>query len=111
MRADCRACHIKEVKFQKVEKHEGAAGCIDCHMPRIVRSAWGNAEAYTGDIRVHLWAIEPDAMSQFSEDVKMAVSQISLDFACKACHRAGGPATAQTDKKLHDESVGYHERR
>ena len=84
--------------------------CIDCHMPRIVKSAWGNAEAYTGDIRAHLWAIDPYATSQFSEDGKTAISQISLDFACKSCHRVDGTATVKTDEELQNTAVDYHQR-
>jgi len=79
-------------------------------MHRIVKSAWGNAEAYTGDIRAHLWAIDPDAISQFSEDGKEAISQVSLDFACKSCHRTGGTAMVKTDEQLWNTAVRYHER-
>ena len=79
-------------------------------MPRITKSAVGNAEAYTGDIRAHLWAIDPDAASQFSEDGSSAISQVSIDFACKSCHRTGGSATVKTDEQLRDSAIGYHDR-
>ncbi len=84
--------------------------CIDCHMPRLVKSAWGDAEAYTGDIRTHFFAIDPYAVSQFSPDGKKAITQVSLDFACKSCHRTGGTATVQTDEQLQDTAIGYHNR-
>jgi len=109
-RVDCQSCHFQQESFQKSAVMKAMIDCTDCHMPRIVKSAWGNAEAYTGDIRAHLWAIDPDATSQFSEDGKTAVSQISLDFACKSCHRAGGTATVKTDGELQNTAVGYHER-
>ncbi len=54
--------------------------CIDCHMLRIVKSAWGDAKAYTSDVRAHLWAIDPEAISQFSEDDTEAISQVSYEF-------------------------------
>jgi formate-dependent nitrite reductase cytochrome c552 subunit len=28
--------------------------CIDCHMPHIVKSAVGDADKHTGDIRAHM---------------------------------------------------------
>jgi len=52
----------------------------------------------------HLWAIDPDAISQFSEDGKEAISQVSLDFACKSCHRTGGAATVKTDEPAKEYS-------
>ncbi len=54
--------------------------CVDCHLPRIVKSAVGNADGYTGDIRAHLWAIDPEATSQFSEDGSATIAQVTLDF-------------------------------
>ncbi len=108
VRVECQSCHFEEAKFQKSEIMKAVVDCIDCHMPRIVKSAWGDADAYTGDIRSHLFAIDPDAASQFSEDGKTAISQVSLDFACKSCHSADGMATVKTDERLYDEAVGYH---
>ena len=84
--------------------------CVDCHLPRIVKSAVGNADGYTGDIRAHLWAIDPEATSQFSEDGSAAISQVTLDFAGKSCHRDGGSATVKTDEELKAEAIGYHNR-
>lgn len=108
-RIDCQDCHFKEENTQKSAVMKSMVDCLDCHMPRIVKSAVGNAEAYTGDIRAHLWAIDPEATSQFSEDGSEAISQITLDFACKSCHRDGGSATVKTDEELKDEATGYHE--
>jgi hypothetical protein len=112
-RIQCSACHFNEAKFQKVEEHlteEPPVDCIDCHMPRLVKSAYADAEAYSGDIRAHLWAIDPDALSQFPEDGNLAISQIALDFACKVCHRSIGPAGLLTDEELRDSAIEYHER-
>ena len=108
-RIACDSCHFKQAKFQKSAVHKSLVDCIDCHMPRIVKSAVGNADAFTGDIRTHMWAIDPDAVSQFSEDGTTAISQISLDFACKSCHRSGGVATAKTDAELLNEATDYHQ--
>ena len=110
VKVQCESCHFEEAKYQASTVMQNAVDCIDCHMPRIVKSALGDAEAFTGDIRSHLWAIDPDAVSQFTEDGSFAISQVSLDFACKSCHRDGGFANAYTDDELKDEAFGYHSR-
>jgi cytochrome c553 len=56
-----------------------------------------------------MWAIDPDAVSQFSADGKTAISQISLDFACMSCHRDGGVGTARTNAELKSMAEDYHE--
>ena len=63
-----------------------------------------------GDIRAQLWAIDPYAISQFSEDGYAAISQNSLDFACRSCHRAGGTAMPRSDEELNNEAIDYHSR-
>jgi hypothetical protein len=108
VRVDCYSCHFKEIRSQKDHEESNDVDCIDCHMPFLVKSALADADAYTGDIRVHLWAIDPDAISQFSEDGKTAISQISLDIACRSCHRDGGTASDLTDEELHESAEEYH---
>jgi len=110
-RTQCKNCHFEEAKYQNSQVH-GPVGvtCIDCHMPRIVKSAWGDAAKFTGDIRTHIMAIDPDQVGQFSEDGKVALSQISLDFACRGCHVEGGKASVKTDEELRARATGYHAR-
>lgn len=109
-RTQCENCHFQQAKYQSdVHKAVGVA-CIDCHMPRIVKSAWGDPEKFTGDIRTHLMAIDPEQVGQFTEDGKVALSQISLDFACRHCHIEGGKATPKTDEELKARAWGYHNR-
>ena len=108
VRIECQSCHFEKVEAQKSAVMKSTVDCIDCHMPRIVKSAVGDADAYTGDIRTHMWVIDPSATSQFSEDGSTAVSQISLDFACKSCHRDGGTALAKGDDELRSLAEGYH---
>jgi predicted CXXCH cytochrome family protein len=104
----CENCHFKEAKYQNNPQHlEWGVACIDCHMPRMAKSAWGDAERHTGDLRVHLMAIDPTQVGQFSEDGLTANSQIALDFACKACH-VSGSALEQTDEALIEMATGYH---
>ena len=84
------------------------AKCIDCHMPRVTKNAVGNADKFTGDIRTHLMAIDPNQIGQFTEDGSAALSQLGLDFACRSCHVAGGMASAKSDQELIDKATGYH---
>ena len=79
-------------------------------MARVSKSAWGDAEKFTGDLRTHVMAINPFAASQFNEEGTEAISEISLDFACRHCHIEGGAATPKTDEELLDKAAGYHHR-
>lgn len=107
-RTQCENCHFKQAKFQDSVIHPMVADCIDCHMPRVTRSAWGDAEKFTGDIRTHLMAIDPSQVGQFTEDGAFALSQVGLDFACRHCHVEGGSATPKTDAELIEKATGYH---
>jgi hypothetical protein len=109
-RTQCENCHFKNAKYQDSEIHPTVADCIDCHMPRVTKSAWGDAEKFTGDIRTHLMAIDPDQIGQFTEDDSEALSQIGLDFACRGCHVKGGSATPKTDEELREKADGYHDK-
>ena len=109
-RVQCDSCHFQQAKFQKSAAMKATNSCIDCHMARIVKSAWGDAKEFTGDIRAHLWAIDPNATAQFTADGKQAISQVSLDFACKSCHREGGKASVKTDEQLKSMAIDYHKR-
>ena len=110
-RTQCENCHFEQAKFQNSEDHpEFEVACIDCHMPRIVKSAVANPDTFTGDIRSHLMAIDPDQVGQFTEDGSEALSQVSLDFACRHCHNPDGEALDKTDEELIERATGYHER-
>ena len=106
-RTQCVNCHYKEGQYEKNPKHKGYVDCIDCHMPRIIKSAWGDTAKFTGDIRTHLMAIDPTQVGQFSEDGLTAKSQISLDFACKSCH-VPGSTLEKSDEDLIKMATGYH---
>lgn len=105
----CENCHFAEAKVQNNTRHgQFGVTCIDCHMPRVTKSALGNAEQFTGDIRTHLMAIDPQQIGQFTEDGTVALSQLSLDFACRSCHNKDGMATVKTDEELITVATGYH---
>jgi hypothetical protein len=107
-RTSCENCHHAETNYQNSEIHPAALACVDCHMPRVTKSAVGNADMFTGDIRTHLMAINPDQIGQFTEDGSQALSELGLDFACRSCHVDGGSATVKTDEELIEKATGYH---
>ncbi|MBI4790923.1 MAG: cytochrome c3 family protein [Chloroflexi bacterium] len=104
----CENCHFKEARNQSAAHLAVKAECVDCHMPRLIASSSSvDASKFTGDVRVHMFAIDPDATAQFTADGKFAISQISLDYACKSCHGAG-KATPKTNDELKARAKGYH---
>ena len=100
-RTSCENCHATQAANMKSME---SVECISCHMPRVTKSAVGDAEKFTGDIRTHLMAINHDQMGQFTEDGKNALSELGLDFACKSCH-----GTSIDDAALQDEANGFHD--
>jgi hypothetical protein len=93
---------------QKNDRHINLGiSCIQCHMPRIIQSAWGIPDQFAGDIRTHVVAIDPDQVNQFSEDGTVAYPQISLDFACRHCH-INGTSLALDDATLVNAARDYH---
>ncbi len=110
-RTDCANCHFEKAKFQNSQVHTAMkVDCIECHMPRIIKNAVGNAEKFTADIRTHMMAIDFDQIGQFSEDGKTALSQVGLNFACRSCHVEGGKAMPKTDDELRQKAFNYHAR-
>ncbi len=79
-------------------------------VPRISKSATGNADMFTGDIRTHMMGIDAEQIGQFSKDGSVALSQLGLNFACRSCHVKGGSAMVKTDEELIDKAYGYHDR-
>jgi hypothetical protein len=78
-------------------------------MPRVTKSALGDPEKFTGDIRTHLMAIDPNQIEQFNEEGTVALSQLGLNFACRHCHIEDGEASPKTDEELMDAANGIHD--
>ncbi len=107
-RIQCDRCHQEQARNQKNTKHAAmGVACIECHMPRVIKSAWADPEKYSGDIRTHLMAINPTQIEQFSDDGTIALSEIGLNFACRHCH-GGGLASTKTDEELIAAATEYH---
>ena len=110
-RTQCANCHFQEAKYQASEIMQSVGvECIDCHMPRVTKSAVGNAAKFTGDIRTHLMAIDATQIEQFTEDGSKALSELGLNFSCRSCHVEGGGASIRSDQELKESAYNYHAR-
>jgi hypothetical protein len=85
-------------------------------MPRLIKSAWADAEKFTGDIRTHRMAIDPTQIEQTvtitdtqGTASQTILAQIGLNFACRHCHGAG-IGSPKTDEELIEAATGYHDR-
>lgn len=108
-KSDCKTCHYEQAEFQKITDRRHAS-CVDCHMPRGTRSAVAVPTRFTGDMRTHMFAINPFARSQFNQDGTQAEPDITIEFACKSCHSEEGRAPLLEDARLIEVTVGFHER-
>ena len=81
IRQTCDTCHWQQ-EFQNNRLHLGV-DCTDCHMPPMAKSAVGNLDIFTGDIRSHLYSINPDPDTpQFTDDGSFSSPFITLQYAC-----------------------------
>jgi len=108
IKTPCQNCHFENAEFQKIQYIDHGGGCVSCHMPKVTKSALGDIERFTGDVRTHLMAINPRSTSQFNEDGNFSQPYLSLDFACKQCHHDGGPGGVVPDERLVEVATGYH---
>jgi hypothetical protein len=106
-RSPCENCHFEKVANQKITDRTHAE-CIECHMPKATKSALGDPDRFTGDLRTHLFAINPEVMEQFTEDGKYSLPFVGLNFACKGCHFEDGPAAVIPDEELKAFAQDYH---
>ncbi len=54
--------------------------------PGSDKSALADQAKFSGDLRTHLMAINPNATSQFNKDGTQSQPYLALDFACRSCH-------------------------
>ncbi len=106
----CETCHFKKVNKHKVAAHVGPGigrpTCISCHMPHVVRSAMGDAATLTGDLKSHLFRINPDATApQLSEDGSQVKPYLTLHYTCRTCHAY----EEKDDAILQANATGYHD--
>jgi hypothetical protein len=109
MVVDCENCHFEQALHQNTVVM-GVLACKDCHLPMASKSALGNLDAFTGDLRSHSFAINPWSVSdQFYANGSLSYPYLSLDYACRNCHSAAGLALEKTDQELQAAAIGYHD--
>jgi hypothetical protein len=86
----CTTCHSGH---EENLNHAEGITCIDCHMPFAAKSGTARGESgYKGDVRSHLFVINPSTESMFTEDGKWVKDDeersaaLSPHFACLGCH-------------------------
>ena len=109
IKTTCDDCHFEQAENQKISDRRHAA-CIDCHMPRLTKSALADPATFSADLRTHLMAINPSATSQFNKDGDVALPYLTPQFACRGCHYDGGRGAELTDEELVDAATGFHDR-
>jgi len=104
IKIQCSACHAQQSNdFTGSTMQKAGVKCIDCHMPRVGKSAVGDAAKFKGDVREHLFKInlDPDA-KMFSDDGKFANGYLTMDWTCLNCHNDKDKAWAwQYAKGVH----------
>lgn len=111
--ATCESCHPDEAA---TNAHIAVPDCVDCHMARATKS--GQAlNTYTGDVRSHLFKINPDSTltksDMFNADGSLAdKGYLTLDVVCYTCHQdgsgEGGSHSAKTMGELSLKATGIH---
>jgi hypothetical protein len=110
-RTQCESCHFTEAKYDDGGVHDRIrVDCVSCHMPQLIKNAAGIPEQFTGDLRTHQVAIDPDLMQQFTDtdDGSVSAPQLALDFACRHCHNPEGIGPEVSDEELQEAARGYH---
>lgn len=106
IRQVCESCHWPQT-FEKNQRHLGVK-CVDCHMPPMAKSAVGDLEKFTADVRSHQFSINPDPDApQFSDDEAFVMPYITLNYACGQCHD-GTRAGERDDETMAAMAEGYH---
>ncbi len=100
----CSTCHAQQNNdFNGSTMQKAGVKCIDCHMPKIGKSAVGDAATFKGDVREHLFKINTDPNAKmFSDDGKLAMGYLTLEWTCLGCHNDNDKAWAgQYAKSIH----------
>ncbi len=116
--AACTDCHFG---FDGPGTHISPPTCVDCHMPKVVRSAITTDE-YVGDVRSHVinvtGAAFADSMFNETGDLMRLNSNgqavITLEYLCMVCHTANKTGEDQLSESQLMERLlsggGFHSR-
>jgi hypothetical protein len=103
IKTSCEECHgQQQYEFKGSTMERAGVKCIDCHMPRIGKSAEGLSPSH-GDVRTHSWkiSVDPEA-SMFTKDGKYTRGILTVDVVCLSCH--GNQSVRGASKR----AIGIH---
>ncbi|MBW8011247.1 MAG: hypothetical protein FVQ83_08410 [Chloroflexi bacterium] len=105
----CESCHWQNV-VSNVEDHTPlVVTCVSCHMPPMVKSAVGNLDIFTADVRSHQFSINTDPFApQFNEEGNLVMPYLTLPYVCQQCHN-GQVYSEQSLEILAEFVEGYHD--
>jgi hypothetical protein len=86
----CADCHVERMaEYAGSLMHRVGVTCLDCHMAPAGIIAEGDAEAFRGDFKSHLFNI--DHMKPFPEvqqdGTRVNPGYLTVDYVCMRCHR------------------------
>lgn len=112
----CTECHT-ETQYAQANLHNGAT-CVDCHMAKASKSAIKTNDDLNGDIKTHIFAINPAADGNttfFNTEGNLANFDgkgVPLNFICYKCHQDesgnGGGMSAKTMTQLSVLATDFH---
>jgi hypothetical protein len=88
LKQDCTTCHaVEKAKYAGSKMEKVGVRCIDCHMPKTVKSAVKFTK-YEADVRSHLFTINLDPEAEmFTADGKLAQGYLTVEYSCFGCHK------------------------
>jgi hypothetical protein len=109
IKSECDTCHFQQATYQKINDRRHAP-CIECHMPLATKSAVADPAQFTADVRTHLFAINPQALTQLTDEGDASNPFVAIEFSCKGCHNEDGPGGPLPDEQLVEVATGFHDR-
>ncbi len=113
IKVDCAGCHeTVALSYAKNAMSDYGVECIDCHMPYATKSAQALGD-HQGDLKTHLFSINTDpTANMFTPDGGFVAldskgkGAVTLDFACKRCHKTAELAElAKFAKNFHNQNL------
>lgn len=106
---NCAECHADiSASYAKTTHGKQGTGCIECHMPKVSKSAISVA-SYVGDVRTHIFKINTDPAADMFKTIEekgkkstFAKGFVTVEYACLSCHGSRDKAWAANAAK------GFH---
>jgi hypothetical protein len=106
--ADCLTCHPGNDPANANTFGMTGLNCIDCHMPRLVKSAVSTTLAngvVVGDIRSHIFKIDLTQTDQVTASGSFTYPWLTATYACHSCHDG---VTAHNRAGTDESSFNFH---